>query len=219
VRNPHRFTTAREAAAYMFDHFPIPNEFISKPRAYWREEVNQWERALVSSRRKARCARHREAQALAGAVGTDHPLLRIWVALLQDYENARERRSGYLAAAEFANTQAAKALCAGDLENASRFDRETKRLCEEYDKAGEEVAAMYAELQALGERLPGVSPSFVAAVVALLAELEKVAANVCRHASTVRPKVRPPRTRSTFANAPPTGLATELRRGIRAMTT
>ena len=219
MRNPHRFTTSREAAAYMSECFPTPEAFTSNPRAYWREEVNRWERALVSSRRKARCARHREAQALAGAVGTDHPLIRLWVALLRDYENARERRSGYLAAAEFANTQAEKAFYAGDLEKASRLDRETKRLCEEYDKAGEEIAAMYAELRALGERLPDVSPAFVAAVVALLAELEKVASNVCRHASTVRPKVRPPRTRSTFANAPPTGLATELRRGIRAMTT
>lgn len=208
MRTPHRTTSPREAADYMAETFPTPEAFTANPRAYRREVVSEWVRASVRVRRDARRARHREAESLAGGVGTDHPLIRLWVALWKDYENALQRRSSYLNAADLANRMASQALAAGDLDKAARLSAEARRLCEKWDTTGEEIAAMLSELEALAAHLPAASPGFIAALVALLAEREEVAATVTRRASCIRPKVRPPRTRSTFAHAPPVHFGT-----------
>jgi len=205
VKNPHRFTSPREARKlFAGDSTPTPEQFTAKPWAHGNEVAQGWSRGLQVILRKTHRARRNHALDIAGPLGTDHAWIVVFSALLEEIRHAEERQKDAKWAADFCTRKADESLLTGDLERAERHLEEGRQALAHYDELEREIDALVSEGRALLDRFPNPDTPALRAVLRAFEEISKGVGPEWQAAEEIEPRTRPPRTRSTFAHAPPT---------------
>jgi len=207
------------------------------PPDHERDFVEKY-RAREYARERARDARLRRGMArnIAGALGTDNPAVLLYVLTLRAVSKASQLSAEYGSMAKFFDASSRLSLTLAeqhfdrdgvdgtrDLENlraARRFTNEAGRLIAESVKAAEEVAQLSTEAELLESALLSRRDNAAVLRYALAKkDLEELRVRVSLSVHVLEDFAPPssrPRTRATFAHAPPSFFATELRRSHRA---
>lgn len=197
---PHRHSTAAEFVRYSVEHFGTPEAFTSNPEAYRRDVAGKWARAATRSNHKARNARRVHLR----AIGLSNAQAVTYAAMLEELSSLRDRRSSALREAGWHNSKAAEFLEAGDVEKAAAYNERSRRSLDKADALDAEWNALYVEAEAIVQRLPNETCADLRALLDSLETDERDNSSRCHRAENFAPVVRPPRTRATFAHAPPT---------------
>jgi hypothetical protein len=203
MRSPHRFSTIDDYAKLWCDNAPTPEAFTENPRAYRRFVALEYCQAFRRSQREAKKLRRAHSLDIAGPIGTDHAVLVVFSALLEQLKAVAELQRSTFAMSEFYNRKAAQALALGDLAKAAEHDEQCRAALARYDALEAEWQQLDTEAHSLLARIP--SPNVTALRVAILEALE-AAENIpatWKAAADIEPRTRPPRTETTFAHAPP----------------
>lgn len=188
-------------------------------------------RARIHAQKRAEEARARRGMAvnLAGALGTDHPTVFLYVLALRAVSEASRSSAEYGAMANLCHKSSRLSLTLAEqhfdrdgvngtkdldrLREARQLTDEASRLYKEAEKAAEEVAQLSTEVELLESALLSRRDNESVLRYALASKaLESLAAQVFHAAHTLEDFAPPssrPRTRSTFAHAPPSFFATE----------
>lgn len=191
------------------------------PPAHERKIVEAY-RAQAHARKRAEEARARRGMSvnLAGALGTDHPAVLLYVLALRAVSDASRSSAEYGAMAKLCLDERVRYRGTNPDDYSRAMTQEAARLHAEAEKAAEEVAQLSTEAELLESALLSRRDNEAVLRYALASKaLESLAAQVFHAAHTLEDFAPPssrPRTCSTFAHAPPSFFATELRRSNRA---
>lgn len=179
-------------------------------------------RARFRARKRIEEARARRGMAvnLAGALGTDNPAVLLYVLALRSVSEASRASAEYGAMAKNCLEGRLAPLSFRGERYSRDMTEEASRLYREAEKAAEEVAQLSTEVELLEAALLSRRDNAAVLRFALASKaLESLAAQVVHAAHALEDFAPPssrPRSRATFAHAPPSFFATELRRSDRA---